>query len=808
MTFHHLKISWRHLNRNRVYSLINLLGLSIGIASVLLIGLYVHKELSFDRFFQDSERIYRIPLHRIYPDRTRDFASSPVTLAPVLKENYPEVEAATRLHRMFFVDELTIRVGELSFIEPRVRFADEDFFKVFSHNFIHGDPNTALNAPDKVVLTASTAHKYFGKTDVLNEQIRFDNDTASVIVSGVIEDIPVNSHIHFDVLGAITGLPYLVSAIENNRWMNPWLYTYVKLKAGTDPQAFEAQFDEMLETYAKAHLAQSLGVDYAEAGHKFEYFLQPIEEIHLHSKLELEVEPTSNISYVYLLAVVALIILIISSINYINLSVARSPARAREVGIRKVVGVVRSELLRQFLTESVFICALSAIIALFIVNAVLPWFNSLLNTALSLGPLANPLVILYLCLFVIAVGVISGIYPAMVIAAIEPSRILKGTFKHTKKGLLLRNGLTTLQFVISIIMISGSILVHQQMRFFRNKNLGFNQNNILVINQAGQLGENQATFRNEIAALPGILNAGVANGMPGAFLGSNIFKSVSQNPVDLRANTASFDDYFFETMEFRLLEGRSFDPAYNDSSSIIVNESAVQALGLTAPIGTQLRDVTQADMARNLMIIGVVEDYHFYSLHAEIGPLIIFNASDRAILPRMAIHLSAGNQEGNMALIKDKWRKATESEMSYSFLDQELQQQYESDRTTGWVFDFFTYIALIMCCTGLFGLTTFIAQQRLKEMSIRKVLGASVFSIIMVFSKEFLMLIGIACVLGMPIAYWIMNEWLAGFAYHVEISALLFVLTVVIMVGLIMITVSYQTIKLARVNPIEALRYE
>ena len=808
MNFHFLKISWRHLLRDKVFGLINLTGLAVGIASVLLISMYVHSELSFDSFFQDSDRIYRIPLHRVYPDRTRDFASSAITLAPVLKENYPEVEAVTRLHRMYFRNELPVQVGDRVFLEPRVRFADQDFFHVFSHPFLHGSPSTALDAEDKVVLTASTAIKYFGKTDVLNEKIQVGGDSSLFLISGVIQDIPINSHIHFEVLGSIQSVPYLVAAIENNRWINPWLYTYVKLHEGTNVEAFEAQLGPLVDTYGAAYLSQTLGEDYVNAGHRFDYILQPIQSIHLHSKMDIEVEPTSDITYIYLLSVIALIILAISSINYINLSVARSPVRAKEVGIRKVVGVQRHALIAQFLTESVLFCMLSAVLAVGLVYVCLPYFNTLLHTSLSLAPLMKPAILAAVFLFILVVGMLSGFYPAIVIAAIQPSWILKGSFKSSKKGSFLRNGLTTLQFVISIVMISGSLLVHQQMSFFRNKNLGFEQENLLVLDQTNLLDNRHAAFREEVAKLPGVVSIGGANGLPGDFHGSNIYKAAQAGMSDLRAYVATFDDYVFETMAFRVLQGRSFDPAFNDSLSIIINEATARSIGLDDPIGARFRAASGNEDAPFFTIIGVVEDYHFYSLHDEIGPMVIFNGNQRFVPPKMAVRLRTSNLSKSIAAIQAKWEEMGQGELNYSFLDQELQAQYESDHATGWVFDVFTFIALVMCCIGLFGLTTFMAQQRAKEMCIRKVLGASTGSIIMTFSKEFLRLIGLACMVGMPVAYWVMDEWLSGFAYHVEISVALFLLTAFIMLFLLMITMSYQSFKLATVNPVESLRNE
>jgi putative ABC transport system permease protein len=807
MPFNYFKISYRHLVRNKIYGMINILGLAVGIASVLLIALYVRNELSFDKFFENSDRIHRVALERIYPDRTRNFASSVITLAPVLKEHYPEVEATTRMHRLFFQNEVEVTIGDKDFLETKFMYGDADFFKVFSHVFLHGNPETALDAPDKVVVTESTAKKYFGRTDVLNQSFKID--TSVFQITGVIEDIPHNSHIHFDLMGSIEAVGYLVNAIRTNSWMNPWVYTYVKLKKGVDPKTFEAKFDDLVETYGGGDLSQRLGEDYAESGHKFAYFLQPIETIHLHSKQDIEIEPNSDIMYVYLLSVIAVIILIISTINYVNLSVARSPVRAKEVGIRKVVGVNRATLITQFLAESTMISLISAGLAVGIVALVLPFFNDLLSTVLSLSPLLSPMNLLIFSAFILMVGILSGFYPAMVIAAIQPARILKGSYKSSRGGNWLRNGLTTLQFIISMVMISGSVIVHQQMNYFRDKNLGFNQENIVTISYAQTLGENYQAFRSEVESLPGVIAIGGANGMPGQFHGSGVYQASNPAASDLRANAATFDDYFFDAMGFEMIEGRPFSPGFNDSLSVIINETAAKSLGFTDPVGetfkTRGQDRQEAPM---LTVIGVIADYHFFSLHSEIGPMVISNGNANFTPPSVAVRVKAENMKQTLDEIEAKWMTFSQENFRFSFLDQELQKQYSSDQATGSVFDIFTLIAILMSCVGLFGLTTYIAQQKTREMSIRKVLGASVPRILLTFSREFFILIGLAFLIGIPVSYFLMREWLTNFAYHIEISVSVFFVTALIMIGLVLITLSYQSWKLARLNPSDALRSE
>jgi putative ABC transport system permease protein len=804
MINNYIKTSYRNLIKSKVYSIINLLGLSAGISSFLLISLYLNNELTYDSFFPDSDRIYRISLERVYPDRTRLFASSPVTLAPVLKDNYAEVESITRMHRVFFQNELMVTVGEDVFNETKFYFADKDFFKVFPYKFLYGSPGEALSDPANVVLTRSIAIKYFGEENVLGRTI---NQGGELIVTGVIEDLPKNTHIHFELLGSIHALGYLQNAIDTNAWINPWIYTYVKLKPGTGPENFQAKFDDLVRTFGAASISQQMGPDYESEGHKFNYFLQPIQDIHLHSNLDIEVEPNSNIQYVYLLSAIAIVILLISSINFINLSTARSSERAKEVGIRKVLGSYKSNLVYQFITESVMMSMAGSLLALAIVFYVLPSFNFILKKSLTMGFFLDPVIIAIFVVFIIFVGVVSGLYPALVISSLQPSSVLKGSFKTSNKGTFLRNSLIILQFAISIVMISGSIIVTQQMWFLKDKDLGFDKENTLVIRGFQALGNNVNAFKNEIRQLEEVIAVGSSQGVPGDFLGSNIFSSDEEGITDLRANTVNIDDDFFATIGFELLEGRAFNAEFNDSLNIILNESAVKDLGLENPVGKRIRSAGPRDQNPDFTIIGVVKDYNFYSLHSPITPLVIFNSSPRNNPPVMAIRIAGGDFQNTLNKLNKVWAEmATTGSIEFTFLDQYLENQYEADRASGIVFDIFTLIAIIMSCTGLFGLATYIVQQRTKEMSIRKVHGASLLNIVSTFSREFVKLILIAFILGVPLAYFLMDQWLTNFAYHVNISIVTFLLAALFAVVLVLITVSYQSIRVALLNPITSLR--
>ncbi|MDN5202342.1 ABC transporter permease [Fulvivirgaceae bacterium BMA10] len=808
MTLNHFKISYRNLVRNKVYAFVNLLGLSAGIGSVLLISVYLNNELSYDKFYKDNDRIYRIALERIYPDRTRFFASSPVNLATVLKENYDQVEEVTRFHKLFFSDRVPVTIEEDTYQEPGYRFADADYFKVFSHRFLHGNPETALDAPDKVVLTESIAIKYFGDANALNKT--FLIDTTLFKISGVIEDVPPTTHNKFELMGSIHQLGFIRQAIESNSWINPWVYTYVKLKKGVDAAFFESQFDALVEQYGKPDIAQRLGANFDEEGHKFLYFLQGLTDIHLRSNLDVEIDANGDITYIYMLAIIAAIILIISTINFINLSTARSTERAKEVGIRKVMGSHRGSLINQFITESILICFLSALIAVILVYIMLPAFNNLLGKSLSLIMLLEPVSIISFLIFIFLVGITAGIYPAMVLSSLQPSSVLKGSYKTSTKGVWLRNSLIGLQFFISIMMISGSILVHNQMAFFLNKDLGFDKENILVINVTQPLETDYESLKHELRTLDGVSSVGGAFGMPGVFIGSGVFRSADDPELsDMRANIATFDDEFMETLQMDVAEGRGFSPDFNDSLSVMINESGIEALGLKDPIGRKIKVANAATgPGPEFTIVGVAKDYHFRSLHAAISPVVIYNGNQGFTPPTIAVRVKSEHVQNLLEKIEDTWEIHSSQEFDFSFLDQDLQKDYEADLATGFLFDVFTLIAIIMSCIGLFGLATYLVEQRMKEMGIRKVLGASPFNIVASFSKGFVKLISIAFIIGVPVTYVLVDKWLSTFAYHIDISWLSFVIAGVFSIVLVLITISYQSIKIALLNPVNTIRDE
>ena len=807
----YLKSAYRSLLKNKIYSAINVSGLTVGVACCLLISLYVHDEMSYDKFFKDSDRIYRVALERIYPTNTRFFGSSPVNMAPTLLENYPEVEEAGRLHRLFFQNEIVVDIGEKTFIEDKYLFADNNFFKVFSFDFVEGNPATALDAFNKVVITQSTAKRFFGAESALNKVYQID--TSRYIVSGVIEDVPTNSHMSFDILGSIEALPFLQQAAETNSWINPWLFTYIKLRDGVSQENFEARLPEMVQSYGMASILSLLNIsaeDYPESGNDFKYFLQPVEDIHLKSNLSVEVQQNSDITYVYLLLAVVGFILIISCINFINLATARSAERAKEVGVRKVLGSRRALLVRQFLTESNLISMISLLFSIGLTALVLGKFNILVGKDLSLSVLTDPLVIFGLLVGTLLIGSLAGLYPAVVISSINSALVLKGKYNTSTKGIWLRNSLIVFQFFISISMISGMLMLNKQMRFMQNKKLGFNKENVLVIDQAQELGQRQQAFRNELLTMDGVEKVSYSFALPGDFIGNFIANSENPEIPQVRTFSVAIDDEYIPTLEMDIVAGRAFSSDFNDSLNVIINETTAFLLGYDDAIGKKVFNPSpRPNQSPEFTIVGVVRDYHHQSLHTEIPPMLLFNVSDRAVLPRIGIKVNTGNTLPLLKAIEEKWTSFDiERPISYSFLDEKLSTLYASDQQTGKIFTLFTAVTIIMACVGLFGLAAYVTQQRTKEIGVRKVLGASIGNIVLLLSLNFTKLILLSFLISLPLVYFGMGEWLNGFAYHTNIDPMTMIGAGILTVALAWVTISYYSIKIAILNPVNSLRSE
>ncbi len=803
----YVKTTLRSLFNNKLFSFINVFGLSVGIACTFLIVLNIQDELSYDRFFEGGDQIYRVALNRIYPDNEVDYAVIPITIGEAIETDFPEVEACTRVFSQN--NEFITRVGERHFRERYVILADSNFFDFFNFPLIAGDQSTVLKTPNGFVLTESTARRYFGDSSAVGKMINVPN--GEIMVTGVCKDVPKNSHFRFDFVGnlAITGITrspdYLAFSVK----------TYLKIKEGTDPDALESKFPDLVERYAAGQIESRMGVtykDYIAAGNGYNYFLQPLKDIHLHSNLRGEIKPNGNIIYVYIFIIVAGFLLLIACINFMNLSTARSTDRALEVGMRKVIGAQKKQLVWQFLIESFAITVISMILAVVLVELMLPAFNNLAGKELEVSYFGNWFTLPMLLLLGLVVGFFAGSYPSFILSAMQPLQFMKGRFISTRAGTFLRNTLVVFQFSISIILIAVTLLVGRQMNYFMNKDLGFSRDNILILQRTYLLQENHDAFRQELLKNPDIESVASSNTMiSGGYYFGNFFQTSNMGSEILTSDAMIVDEHFIETLDLTIIDGRSFSEEFNDSLSLIINESTITEFGLDDPIGKELYLNMDEGPIVKMTIVGVVKDFHNNSLHQNIKAFVLFSQTGpfgggNNIL---SMRVKPKNIKKTISYIEEKWEEFLPGQpISYSFLDDDLANMYSNEKNSGRIFGVFSLLAIVIASVGLFGLAAFVTQKRTKEIGIRKVMGSTVSRIIRLLSTNFAKLVGIAFLIATPLAFFAIKRWLHNFAYQTQISVWIFVLAGLIALIIALITISFHTIKVANSNPADSLRYE
>jgi putative ABC transport system permease protein len=807
----YLKIAVRSLLKQRIYTVINVLGLSTGIASCLLILMFVTDEFSYDKFHANSERIYKLALERKYPNHSTNYAIIPHSYADVMMSDFPEVEKVIKIGGPF--DNLVVTYTDKNnnpkqFEENFVMFSDSNFFEVFSIPVLKGDPRTALKNVNDLVLTESTAKKYFAAEDPIGKRLRFFNQ--DFVVSAVCGDVPENSHMKFDVMGKWTDANFGGNGPNYTGFTS---HVYVILKEGADAKALESKFPKMVDTYAAGQIETALGkswADYKREGNGYRYFLQPVTRVHLDpTHIEAKMRPGGNINYVYFLISIGVLILVIACINFMNLATARSAERAREVGVRKTMGSLRGQLVSQFLIESVLLSLFATAVAIGVMYAVLPYFNDLTSKHLVVD--FSLMVVLGLLTVSLVVGFLAGSYPAFVLSAFNPVVVMKGKFTGNSKGAWLRNGLVVFQFVISIVLIVGTLVVTDQMTFMQQKSLGYEREQILVVERLGVVDPNVSrTFIEELKRLPQIEHAGGTFSMLGqenTFFGA-FWTPEGSNEI-LTTKTMGIDDDFASTVGFDFVDGRGYSKETNDSLSIILNETAVKVMGLTDPVGKKLSQ-TNGNVTVQYTIIGVIRDFNFQSLRDPITPMTIQSFESFNGAPVFAYaRIEGKNMSSAVASIEQKWKELVPDQpFKYVFLDENLKAQYEGERRAGEIFGIFSGLAIIIACVGLFGLAAYTASLRTKEIGIRKVMGASVASVVILLSKDFTKLILIAFFVAAPLSWYMMSNWLQGFAYRIELGPGVFLLAGAIAVIISWITVSYQSIKAGIINPIKSLRSE
>ncbi|CAL1518021.1 ABC transporter permease [Chitinophaga sp. MM2321] len=800
----YFKIALRNLWRNKGFSAINIFGLALGLATCLLITLFVADELSYDRHNEKADRIFRIDADFLVNGNAFHERYSPAQFGAVLQKDYPQIENSVRL-RSYGDRQILVKKDNQTFMERDAFYADSTLFDIFTIPMIAGNPKTALTQPNTIVISESIARKYFNSTDVIGKTLLTENTTTCQI-SGVIKDMPATSHVHFNFIKAMAGL----DDSRKTQWMSDNYDTYILVRPGTDKQTIDKYLDEATKTYMNSALKAMTGSsieDLEKSGGHFRYSAIPLTKIHLHSTLTNEMEPSGNVQYVYIFIIIAFFILLIACVNFMNLSTARSAGRSREVGVRKVLGSQRRDLILQFLTESVLTSFIALLVAVVIAILLLPFLNQLAGKQISVALLLNRWLLPAILLTIITVGLLAGSYPAFFLSSFEPVQVLKGKLATGFKGGWLRNSLVVFQFSTAIILIVGTLVIYSQLSFIRNKKLGYNRNQVLVLQNIGSLWIHATAFKNEVLQIPGVEAGTMTDALPAStMMNTGIYSkdaaASAGNVMGLFEN--SIDPDYIPTLGMTMASGRNFSAQMlSDSSAIIINETAARLLGFN-DINNKYLYSNGGAMARN--VVGIVRDFNAGSLRNKIPPMVFRLDGYK---DKMAFRVSTKNLPALIAQIEKKYHAVDKMEgqpFLYSFLDDDFNRLYQSEQRTGKIFISFAFFAILISCLGLFGLVTYAAEQRTREISIRKVLGASITGIVTLLSKDFLKLVFIAILVASPVAWVIMDRWLQDFAYRIYISWWVFVLTAFVAIIITVTTVSIQAVKAALANPVKSLK--
>jgi putative ABC transport system permease protein len=800
MLKNYLKIAMRNILRNKAFSLINISGLAIGMACCILILLFVQDELTYDSYHEKADQIYRLIALNKSGGEERYLAPIGAPVAEIFAETLPEIQKAVRLNRG---SRVLVEYQDRRFFEERFFFGDPAVFDVFDFAILRGNPQTALAAPFAVVITETTAHKYFGDADPVGKSFVVDKNR-SYNITAVMKDVPSNSHFHFDFLASLETL----ASLHGERYLkHPGylaFYTYLLLGENTDPRELEGKMAEgVRQSYGEKIAAMRT------------FLLQPLKSIHLQSRLEYEIEANSSIAFVYIYSAIALCILLIAAFNFVNLSTARSTKRAREVGMRKVLGAFRYQLTKQFLGETILFSILSLFFALVLVRLFLPFFNSLAGKQLPLNFVFSPSVLLGLLGIIAVVGILGGLYPAVFLSAFEPMRTLKGRLGSGGKSRFFRRILVVVQFTISIVLIIGAFVIRNQLHYMRSQNLGFDKEQVIVIPMHDQNTRKASDYiKTEFMNNSSVLRVTASSSVPGKPV-INIAYRLEGLPDDEHFSMDTFfvDYDFLETIGIQVTQGRGFSKEFgtDEESAFMLNEAAIRELNWQKALNKQViwpSDLRRLDaIVKKGQVVGVVKDFHLASLHESIGPVLfqVRPSSFRYISAR----ISPVNIPETLSFFRKKWAQLSPAfPFEYTFLDEDFDKLYRSDEKVGRIVGIFSMLAIIVACFGLFGLASFAAEQRTKEIGIRKVLGASVPGIIFLLSREFTKWVLVANILAWPIAYFSMTRWLQNFAYKMSLGLGIFFLSGLLAFAIALATVSYQSIKAAVSDPINSLRYE
>lgn len=803
----YIKTAFRSLKKNKGFTIINILGLALGLCVCMLIVFYVIDELSYDKYNTRIDRIYRVNNDIKFGGNTNNYAVSPSPLAPTLLSDFPEVEKAVRFRNS---GNFKVRKGDLNIQEHNFLYADPQIFDVFTMPMLHGDPKTALNDEKSVVITETTAKKYFNTVDVVGNTLTF-NDTLFYKISGVIKDIPKQSHIAFDFLLSMKGL----EESRDGAWLNNNFNTYLLLKPGADVAKVDAKLPGIVRKYIGGQIQTAVHMSYDQlekGGSYFRLNLTPLKDIHLTSNRIAELQPNGNIQYIYIFSIVAIFILLIACVNFMNLSTARSSNRAREVGVRKVLGSPRKYLIAQFLSESVIVTLIATILSVIGAWLLLPVFNQLANKEIAFTTATLVWLLPVLLVAVVVIGCLAGSYPAFFLSSFQPIDVLKGKLSTGFKGGFLRSFLVVFQFSISIFLIIGTLVIYHQLKFIQSKDLGYNREQVMVINNIETLGNQSKVLKEELKRLPGVVSTTMTGFVPTSNWRNNSTFFQDATLDTKRALTSQIwyvDEDYIGTMGMKLIAGRDFSKAMKtDSSALIINEAAAKTLGLKNPIDKELYYPldNMAKKLKLLHIIGVVKDFNFNSLRENITPVIFSLNENRGSI---AVRINSAKTTALLAQVKEKWHALSPNQqMDYSFMDEDFENTYRTEERMGRIFIAFTTMAIVIACLGLFGLAAYAAEQRTKEIGIRKVLGANVSIIVGMLSKDFIKLVIISILIASPLAWLSMQQWLKGFAYRDGIKWWIIVAAGAGAMFIAVITISFQSIKAALANPVKSLKSE
>ena len=803
----YFKTAYRYINRNKFFSLINIFGLSSGLAVCILISIFVFDEFSYDQFNTKADRIFRLESDIHVNGNGINGTAVPAPMGTQMAKDFPNIETAVRLRQQGYT---LVKKGNENIIEHNVVFADPSLFEVFTLPMIAGSPRDALREPNSLVISESDAKKYFNTTHVIGKTLFIDNQTLYKI-TGVIKDMPQESHFHFDF---IKSMPAEVHNINMNEvWLNPFAVTYVVARPGVSTEDVNKMLAAVVAKYVTPQLQQmNQNSPDAASANFFRFYAMPLTKIHLFSNISHEFEPNGNIQTVWLFIIVAILILIMACVNFMNLATAFSLRRSVEIGVRKVLGSSRINLIGRFLLESIIISCLATIVAILLAMLLLPYFNELAGKHFSAAIFFSRWMLAGYVVLALLVGLIAGSYPALYLSSFKPASVLKEFFTTGRKSSWLRNSLVIFQFAIANVLIIGTLIMYSQFKYMKEMDLGYNRNQVLTVANTYNLGSHAKSFKDEVDKLPGVLEGTLTGSLPDRDLGgaTAYFKDAAADPAGtFLLNDWTIESNYIPFMGMKMVKGRNFSPDMpGDSTCVLINETAARLLGYSADAVNKAIYFHDSNPEGGFKILGIVKDFNASSLHEKIEPIVFHLGED---IGAVSFRINTKHISSLVSQIKEKYQSMETKDdepFTYSFLNDDFNNLYKSDERTSKIYVAFTFFAILIACLGLFGLVAYASEQRIKEISIRKVLGASTGKLITLLSKDFLKLIIIAIILACPLAFWGSQKWLQDFAYRTKINTWIFIIAGLLTTAITLLTVLFQSIKVARLNPAKILRNE